>query len=678
MGCILVDRRGAEQKVDTRSIFNTVNVGPYQLGNRLVSLPLYTGYAHTDGRVSSLMIEHYTRLANSGVAMVVVANAAVASDGVVSGHNLRIDRDEFIPGLSKLAAAIKGSGAKACLQLNHAGRFANTERPLLPSPMEKSNFAFNVASLKNFMNFFPLEKRFGLTRYLLRQLNTWRQAMTTEDLERIIISFGEAASRAVEAKFDMVELHGAGGYLLCQFLSLFSNKIQSDFGGDFEGRTAFPLDVIREIKERLPRGFPIGFRLIIREWVPDGIDPSEAISFARLLEGEGIAYLSASVASYNSMFSQPALKEMAKPAYLRKDMAKLTGSVNIPTIISGRINKPALAEKMIREGSADLIGLGRSLRTDIHWPTKARGRSREITTCINCNWCLKRVVLDQGFICRRWPSSLQERTELELKLLSRNFKGLFVVPDVNDLKLFQASLPWLLPEKRSVSVAISPTILFLKSEEQDEALDRARRDFLDEARGVLNHLGFTDGTVKEEVRIPRLPYDAEVHLQAGLGNHGLIFICRNRKQAWRERLLYKERGRVMALVGSKDRKSEVLVPVDLSASTLLILMFLRQTYIHKPGLHLHFVHVRTGPAGPIEQRWKAAKKIVGLEEDFPLQLIPSKGDVAADLLEMIKAGDYGTIIMGKRGLSRIKRWLLGSVSSGVLRGLRDQTLFLID
>ena len=133
--------------------------------------------------------------------MVIVANAAVAPDGVVSNYNLRVDRDEFIPGLAKLARAIKQSGALACLQLNHAGRFAKTNQPLLPSPLDSSNLSFNLASLKDFMNFFPLEKRFGLTRYFLNQVNTWRQGMTAQDQERIIASFGESAFRAYQAGF---------------------------------------------------------------------------------------------------------------------------------------------------------------------------------------------------------------------------------------------------------------------------------------------------------------------------------------------------------------------------------------------------------------------------------------------------------------------------------------------
>jgi 2,4-dienoyl-CoA reductase (NADPH2) len=219
-------------------------------------LPVYTGYAYPDGRVSPQLIEHYTKLAQSGVAMVVVANAAVTSDGVTSTYNLRIDKDEYIPALAKLAKAIKQYGALACLQLNHAGRFAKTEQPLLPSPADSSNLAFNLEALKDFMNFFPLESRFRLTRNFLRQAKHWRRAMNVEDLERIIVKFGDAAVRAYCAGFEMIELHGANGYLLCEFLSPFSNKIQQGFGGSFQERATLPLKIIKEIKRKVTSNFP--------------------------------------------------------------------------------------------------------------------------------------------------------------------------------------------------------------------------------------------------------------------------------------------------------------------------------------------------------------------------------------------------------------------------------------
>ena len=122
----------------------------------------------------------------------------------------------------------------------------------------------------------------------------------------------------------------------------------------------------------------------------------------------------------------------------------------------------------------------------------------------------------------------------------------------------------------------------------------------------------------------------------------------------------------------------VIVPVDLSDATLLVMIFLKQTHIGKKIFSFNFVHVVTQSSGQEEQRWKEAKKIVGFNEKTPLQLISTKTGVAPALIKIIQAQKYGTIVMGKRGLSGIKQWLLGSVSAGLMRNLTDQSLFLID
>ena len=661
------------------TLFSPFLIGPCLLKNRVVALPVFTGYAHPDGKVSTLMIEHYTRLADSGAAMVVVANAAVTSDGVISAHNLRVDNDEFITGLTKLAGAIKRRGATACLQLNHAGRFAKTDQPMLPSPIDGSNLAFNVSSLKNFMNFFPLEKRFNLTGYFLKQLAAWRRAMTAEDRERIVLSFGDAAVRACEAGFDMIELHGANGYLLCQFLSSFTNKGPSGTGADFKSRAAFPLAVLREVKRRVPTHYPVGFRLLLRELVPEGIDLPEALRWGKVLEEEGIAYLSATAGTYNSMFASDAIKEMSRPGYLKTDMRKLTRAVHVPTIISGRITKPSLAEKLLKKHVADLVGLGRPIRVDLDWIKKASAdNEKEIQKCINCNWCLKGVVLGFGFNCKRWSTLAQERTDLERRLLIRMYKGLWVLADSQDISLLKTSLPALLPVRRSTPLAIEPTVLFLQRNELGDFPQKVRDDFLDWVRNILRSFGHEDGKLSYLFKVVDDDFDKVVHEEIERGQHGVVLLAHNRMQAWRERVLYNERGKVVALIGSNDRQNEVLVPVDLSSTTLLVLRFICQTFVGKQGCHLSFVHFFNGQAGEAERRWEALKKIVGWDEDFRLDLIPSKKDVIVQLLNKIKEDQCGTIVMGKRGLTGMKRRLLGSVSAGVIRGLTDETIFLID
>ena len=659
-------------------IFTSYQIKSYRLKNRIVAIPIYTAYAHPDGSVSALLIDHYKHLAGSGVSMVVVANAAVSPDGVVSRYTLRADRDEFIKGLTVLADTILKQGAVACLQLNHAGRFAKTDRPLLPAPIQSANLTFNIASLKNFMNFFPLEARFRLTRYFLKMASTWRHPMTSQDRERVIEQFGAAAVRGCRAGFDMIELHGANGYLLCQFLSSFTNRRASGESLSFQDRASFPIAVIREIKQRLPEDYPIGFRLILREWVPGGVNLNDAIEWAKILNREDIAYLSVAAGTYNSIFSSSAMKTMSRPGYLRNDVNVLSKSVTTPTIISGRILKPDIAHKLIQEGTADLIGLGRPLRADSRWVDKAKGGKGRLKVCIDCNWCLKRVVLDQGFSCKRWPKLQQERIDLKHQLLTRNYRALWVVTDMDEVAQFKKSFPMFLPDPKNMSTPINPTLLLLFNKHSGVIGQRVQHTLVPWGRMVLDRCGFVGGTFSaKSAKIKESPEEAVIN-EIDKGNHGVILLYRNRNDPWRERLLYKIRNKVVGLIDTNEYLSKVLVPVDLSTTTLLLLMFFRQTYVGKKGVDIRFVHVLTGPVGHTRHRWHELTKLVDFERPPLLELIRSKGDVAQDLIEMIHKDQYGTIIMGKRGLSRIKRWWLGSVSAGVLRGLSHQSLFLID
>lgn len=660
-------------------LFSPLQMGALRLKNRVIALPVHTGSAFPDGRVSQWMLDHYAGLAESGPAMVVVANAAVSSDGKVSTYNLRADKDMFVPGLAKLAEVIKSNGSIACLQLNHAGRFAKTEQPLLPSPLSSENLSFNVDSLKRFMEFFPFEERFKLTKDFFMQLSSWRRAMLPEERERVINDFAEAASRACQAGFDMVELHGANGYLLCQFMSPFTNKIESGFGGDLTGRAQFPLSVIKAVKKKVGELFPVGYRLLLREWVPGGFEFPEALGFAQLLQDHGIAYVSASSGTFNSIFSKSASKRIGKTAYLRKDAKELTSRLDIPVIISGRITMPSIGENMIRSDAADLVGLGRPLRCDPDWIKKARGLIQgKIQTCINCNWCLKQVILEKGINCTLWPAAKREMTLFEHKQLSRTDKTLWVVSNTKDMEIFKQCLPLFFGDNQDKLNISVPDILLLKQETKDPDFEFSKKAFPGWVKAGFNSYKLGNFPVCRTIENYAGTPDDIVCSQIRKGSYSRVFLAAGGSMTWRSRLLYMVRNRVVGILNPNDRMEHIIVPLDLSDNTLLVMAFLEQSFLRSKDFKIRFIHVLIEQPGEAMQRWGKLKSLAGFDPDVPLELIEPDPDVVSTLNKMIHSEKFGTIIMGKRGLSGLKRWLLGSVSSGILDSRTSQSLFLVD
>jgi NADPH2 dehydrogenase len=235
------------------SLFSKITVGGKDLKNRLTMAPLYLGYAGEGGTVSELLLEHYRLMAKSGVAMVVVENATVDyPTGSGSNRTLRADTDENLEGLANLAATIKAQGTLACLQINHAGRFAMADPPLAPSAVQA----------------------FG----------RMPRALTVEEMRNICRKFAEAALRVKKAGFDMVELHGGTGYLLSSFISPRTNKRDDKYGGSLENRQRFPLEVVNEVRSSVG-DFPVGYRFLADEWLPDGLKLAESVQYAKLVGG---------------------------------------------------------------------------------------------------------------------------------------------------------------------------------------------------------------------------------------------------------------------------------------------------------------------------------------------------------------------------------------------------------
>ncbi|MEE9202302.1 MAG: FAD-dependent oxidoreductase [Dehalococcoidia bacterium] len=342
-------------------LFEPISIGTLALKNRLVMPPMNTRMGDPGGFVSQRTVDYYARRAQGGVGLIIVEIGAVDPVQVVSSTQLQLSDDRFIPGMSQLAQAIKDNGSRAAIQIHHPGRQA---------PNSVTGTQAVAPSALN-------SQRSGETP----------RELTPSDIEGIVGQFAQAARRAKDAGFEAVEIHGAHGYLLCQFLSPYSNQRQDDYGGDTAHRARFPIQVVAAVRQVVGRDFPIIFRFSASEFTEGGLTVEDGKAIARMMEEAGVDCLSISAGTDASLewAVQPVLLPVG---CLLPLAAAIREEAYVPVIAVGRINHPSIAEAALQEGKADLIALGRPLLADPDYPLKAQeGRWDEIRKCIACNSC---------------------------------------------------------------------------------------------------------------------------------------------------------------------------------------------------------------------------------------------------------------------------------------------------
>jgi 2,4-dienoyl-CoA reductase (NADPH2) len=359
-------------------LFEPFDLKGLKLRNRITMAPLYLGYAALGGKISPLLLDHYRVMAKSGAALIVVENSSISPKGSGSPRTLRCDHDRYVKGLESLAAIIKRENTLAALQINHAGRFAYVDEPVAPSEVPT--------------------------------FNKTPRALTKKEIISIQKQYAKAALRVQKSGFDLVELHGGTGYLLAQFVSPRTNKREDRYGGDMENRMRFPLEVLKRVKDMVG-DFPVGYRFLAHEWLPDGLHVNDSAVLAKALEEAGVAYLSVMGGTYESFFLPETTKKSRKPGYMVSLAEAMKKVVKMPIIVAGRISTPGLAESILKDKKADLIGLARMLWVDPEWPQKAReGRDRSILKCSpKCDACLQSVMHGKPAFCPRWKKERRKK-----------------------------------------------------------------------------------------------------------------------------------------------------------------------------------------------------------------------------------------------------------------------------
>ncbi|MGB7920524.1 MAG: FAD-dependent oxidoreductase [Desulfobacterales bacterium] len=348
-----------------KHLFTPFQIKNLTLKNRIVLPPLASFLIEKGGGITDRAVEHYRRRAGGGPAMVIMEACAVSPEGVVSENQARIDSDRLLKGLARIAEAIRAEGAVPAIQIHHAGRQTSAKvikrLPLAPSPLPCPAIRGDVAPL------------------------------TVEQIQELVNKFADAAVRSREAGFELLEIHGAHGYLINQFLSRYSNIREDGYGGDIAGRSRFALEIIAEIRNRLGSSFPISFKISAQEFVPDGLTVEESIDILKLLVTAGIdaVQVSAGNDSTPEWICQPMFMQKA---CLVESAAAIKKALKIPVMAVGRINDPWTADNIIAKGMADLVCIGRGLMADPEMPIKAQeGRFDEIRTCIACNTCMQSI-----------------------------------------------------------------------------------------------------------------------------------------------------------------------------------------------------------------------------------------------------------------------------------------------
>lgn len=376
-------------------VFKPTKIGNLELPNRLVMATMATHLAPMTGELSDDTTAFFLERAKGGVGLIMMgATGWARMDAMhpsVSYEKVDLYGEERLEGHKRLVGALKKTGVRVGIQLNHRGRQA-TREPFDYKPVAPSSI--------------PWSPRAEVP-----------QTLSISEIQNLIERYGKGAENARKVGFDLVEVHAAHGYLVSNFLSPDSNKREDEYGGDVHGRVKFLLDIIKCIRDHVGSNFPVSVRLNGSDFKKEGLTIDGSKKIARLLEKLGVDLISVSAGAYGSypMTIPPFYTEPACFVPLSEDIKK---EVRIPVAVAGRINRKDLAEQILIEAKADLIAMGRPLLADPYLPLKwSKNNEKDIVECIYCNYCIDTYWAGRN-ACVVNPSMGREK-ELEYKPAKR-------------------------------------------------------------------------------------------------------------------------------------------------------------------------------------------------------------------------------------------------------------------
>ncbi len=361
-----------------RHLLQPLDLGFTQLRNRVIMGSMHTGLEEVSMERQAAF---FARRAAGGVGLIVTGGIATSMEGGLGPGSSGMFTEKDAEHHSIVTKAVHAEGGKIVMQALHAGR--QSWHPMMLAPSAKQSPIYPFAP----------------------------KAMTEEDIERELFNWAKSARLAQQAGYDGVEIMGSEGYLLNQFLTTRGNERDDQWGGSYENRMRYPLEVIRRVRAATGPNFIIVYRLSMLDLVPDGQSFEEMIEFAKRLEGAGVNIINSGIGWHEAKI--PTIATMVPRAGFAWVTRKVKEAVNIPVAASNRINMPSIAEDIISRGDADMIAMARPMLADPDWVLKAeRDLEKEINTCIACNQaCLDHTFQMKMSSCLVNPQACHE-TEL--------------------------------------------------------------------------------------------------------------------------------------------------------------------------------------------------------------------------------------------------------------------------
>ncbi|WP_141335350.1 FAD-dependent oxidoreductase [Paenibacillus sp. tmac-D7] len=366
-------------------LFTPFSIGNVTVKNRIVFLPHFNALSSEDGMPTERDALYFAERAKGGAGLIIMYGIACTLSGKMSQKFIHGWDPQIVPGLSQYAELVHQHGSKIFGQINHGGHTTLQNPPQLlfaPTQMPEPSSPFNT------------------------------KEMEIEDIQEVIEGFAKTALHFKMAGFDGVEIKVAHDGLLRSFVSEFFNRRTDQYGGSFENRLRFPLEVIQAIRDAVGDDYPLGIRLCLDEYTSWGYGLDFGLKLAKAFEETGqVTYINTDAGTFSSFYME--IPPAAVPKGFAVHMsASLKDTIKLPVIAFGRINDPVQAEKILADGQADLIGMARPLIADPELPNKAmRGDADDVRACIHCNdGCIFQVMQEKAIRCIHNPAAGREKT----------------------------------------------------------------------------------------------------------------------------------------------------------------------------------------------------------------------------------------------------------------------------